>query len=800
MSAHFLFCRLPRFKHSLFAVIVSCLMLGSSFTHAAMKIDIAIVSDGPWARGAEFLTLQKNEIRDLLGKEFQVRFHEGKQYQGRWTLSSVDSAIAAALNAKDIEIVIASGVLSSQSAINWANRKRLPKPVIAPFVIDAKLQNLPRNGKTSGKHNLSYLDPITSLDRDFLAFREVTDFKHLAMVVDRLVVKSMPGLDKRVVAAAKAFDIKIDLVPADNKAKLLLKQIPSSADAVMVVPLLRFSESEIDQLAQGLIARKLPSFSVLGRNEVEQGLLASASPAADYNRVARRVALNIQQILLGRNAAELDVSFPNQFELAINMQTARAIKVWPRWSVLAEATLLHDNKPKPARNLSLASTMQEASRRNIDLLAEAYSVAANAEDVRIARGKLLPQLTASTTYGRIDRDRAVFARGQQAERFWDISLVLQQQLYHNELWAQFRIEQHSHRVREYEYDALKLDIAQAAANAYLNVLRAEALENIEQDNLRLTQANLQRAELRESIGISGLADVYRWDSAVASNRQAVLDAGAQAELARIELNRLLHLAPETYVALRDADTSDQALLLSDPRMTKYIDNPWAYATFRDFMVSEGLQRGPEIAALSAAIEAAKTAARAAMRELYTPDVVSEARLTHELSSSGAGQDLPPGADLDDTEWQVGITASIPLFAGGSRVAIKRQTQEQLEQLRLERSAVQERVEQRIRSALHLAGASYAGINLSAQAAAAAEANLEIVSDGYGRGVVSVIDLLDAQNATLVSDQAAANARYDFLIDMLEVQRAVGQYDYFLSAEQREQYFQRLEAYFAKVGQ
>ena len=66
----------------------------------------------------------------------------------------------------------------------------------------------------------------------------------------------------------------------------------------------------------------------------------------------------------------------------------------------------------------------------------------------------------------------------------------------------------------------------------------------------------------------------------------------------------------------------------------------------------------------------------------------------------------------------------------------------------------------------------AGITLSEDAAIAAARNLELVEDAYGRGTVSIIELLDAQNAAILAEEGAANAVYDFLLDLMEVERAM----------------------------
>ena len=60
-------------------------------------------------------------------------------------------------------------------------------------------------------------------------------------------------------------------------------------------------------------------------------------------------------------------------------------------------------------------------------------------------------------------------------------------------------------------------------------------------------------------------------------------------------------------------------------------------------------------------------------------------------------------------------------------------------------------------------------------------------------------MLDAQNTAVVAELDAANAVYDFLIDMMEVGRAVGRFSVLMSGEERDAFFRRLDAYFAAAG-
>ena len=145
-----------------------------------------------------------------------------------------------------------------------------------------------------------------------------------------------------------------------------------------------------------------------------------------------------------------------------------------------------------------------------------------------------------------------------------------------------------------------------------------------------------------------------------------------------------------------------------------------------------------------------------------------------------------------------LRASLPLFTGGERTSALRRTRLELSELEKRRELLAQRIEQGIRSALHRVGASSAGIDLSRVSAEASRRNLELVADAYGQGAIDIIDLLDAQNAALIADEQAANAVYDFLIDLLEAQRAAGTIPLVMNADERAAFVERLRSFFGAV--
>ena len=157
-------------------------------------------------------------------------------------------------------------------------------------------------------------------------------------------------------------------------------------------------------------------------------------------------------------------------------------------------------------------------------------------------------------------------------------------------------------------------------------------------------------------------------------------------------------------------------------------------------------------------------------------------------------------EVESFQWSVGVFATIPIFEGTAKVARQTQSAEEVARLRVQRASVSEKVDARLRVALLEMQSSLLGIDLSRQAAEAARSNLTIVTDTYRRGAATIVELLDAQRASLVADQNAANVTYQFLIDLMRVQRAVNRFDFFTTSEDTDDFFVRLAAFHQAVSQ
>jgi outer membrane protein TolC len=738
----------------------------------------------------------KEEILRVTAREFDVRFPAQMTVHGNWRVADIKRAVDTLLADPKVDLVITLG----QIATNYVCHKgKLPKPVVAPIVVDAKLQNLPLKDGSSGVKNLSYIDPFVSFERDIRVFREMVPFRSLVVLPSRNAVEAIPWFEKKFRRIAQEYTIDINIVPVEFSADQALAALPSDTDAVYLFPIPQLPPGEFRKLIYGLILRKLPSFSLLGGEDVEAGVLASAAPKSEISRLTRRIALNVQRILLGEKASTLRVAFPVGEKLTINMATGRAIGFYPSWSALTEAELLNEQVERVERRLSLERAVREDIAANLDLAAQNRNVAAGEQVVKEARSSLLPQIDLDAQGAVIDDDRAESSRGLTPERSFTGSVTATQLLYDEDSWSNYSVEKKLQTSREEQRDTVELDIIRNSAVAYLDVLRAKTLERVEKDNLRLTRANLERALVRVSIGIANRSEEFRWQSEIATNRAIVLFTQARTRQTENRLNRLLNRPLEEQFATIETDLRDPLLIVSDPRLFPYVDNPRNYRIYRDFVAEEGLEIAPELLGFDAAIAAQERILVNAKRAFWLPSFTAQGTVSELLAESGEGKRSSSQSNLDDTDWSVGVFATFPLVEGGGKFATIKRAREELSRLQLERQATGERIDQRVRSALHQTSASFPNIGLSRSAAEAARKNLELVTDQYVRGLVSIVDLLDAQNSALRTDQDAENAVYNFLIDWMDVERAAGRFDFLMTQGEREEWFQRLQEFFNTAG-
>jgi hypothetical protein len=89
--------------------------------------------------------------------------------------------------------------------------------------------------------------------------------------------------------------------------------------------MLNFPQDEFLKLVDGLAEHGIPSFSVMGCREVDDGVLGGLRPRNEVDKRARQVARNVQRILRGEKAEIIPVEFPLDERLCLNTETLQML-------------------------------------------------------------------------------------------------------------------------------------------------------------------------------------------------------------------------------------------------------------------------------------------------------------------------------------------------------------------------------------------------------------------------------------------------------------------------------------------
>ena len=760
---------------------------------------IAVLSDGIVDQGSTASRLRSlfiEELRILTEGEFKLVFPQSKQIHSSDSKDNIRTALQRLQNDPQIDMVLALGWLPSHIAASTPSKK----PTFAPFITNTKLLGLSPEGNTSGIKNLNYLSSETRFADELRSFKEVTPFTRLTLLVDKEFLELLPRVEKSIQAQAKKAGITLRFVKNIRAEEDLISQITQDTEAVMIGPLPKLKPASKKALIAGLIKRQLPAYSWMSGLSVDDGILASKHAFSHWQGLARRNALNMQAVLRGKMTRSQVVFFDKKPRLAINMATARAINISPCFDVLESAMLFNDGPDMECASLDLQSVAKTAIEQNLAIIAGKLSSEISDTNIHEARSILFPKITAQLTHVQVNADNPFVEIGLNPEIRSQASLRLEQVLFSERALTNLSIQKQLRLTRLAQQKALELDVLRNATRTYLNILIAQTRLSILKNNLSLTQAHLDLAKNRVRAGLANMAEIFRWQSEIALTRQQVLKANSAVEQTRDVLNLILHYPISERFAIQPASLNDPDLLMSQQSLLDLVTSEKEFELMNQFFVREGLLTSPKLAVITSRMDVKKIQLSSEKHSYWSPNIALFAEVSEVFDERMIQSQLGLNVSLEDlTTWQAGIRLSLPLLEGGGRQARIERSKLGLRQLHIQQQLAQESTEQEIRGRLHALHASYPAIELSQQATLAAKQSYDIVKENYINGTLRVTDLLDAQTARLVADQASANAVYTFLIDLMQLQYSIGQFDFFLNEAQKESTTKRLSEYIRSGG-
>ncbi len=743
---------------------------------AKTNYKIGLMVDNKSSETDVLLHQLQTEIKAVVGEDALITFPADQIYVNDYQLDTAKRHYQSLLQS-DIDIIIAFGVITSEVVSKQLIHR---KPTILFGAINQDYNDLDITKKTSGIKNFTYLIESESFREDLAKLKQLTNFKNIGVVVDAGVVQFL-HLQETFDHAMAGLNSEYQIIAYQTVADILAQL--DGLDALYLAGGFFLKKDEVEMLATKLIENKIPSFTLNGINQVKQGIMASHQAAGDIDQFFRRIALTVDSYVSGTALADMPVFIDYTSQLTINYNTAEAIGVPIKYSLLADTDFVGEFKNVLSKtSYNLVEVVDQVLDKNLNLEASQINIGLAAQNLATAKSSYKPSLSTALTGAYVDPELAAISSGSNPEFSSSGSLTLTQTLYSNAANANIAIQRDLLIAQKEQYNAAELDSIFDAVNAYFTVLILKTNAQSQLLNLKLTKDNLKLAKQSFEIGQSGKSDSLRFESAKAQNTQSMVEAANQLEQAYINLNQLLNNPLDYEIDIKDVQL-DQGVFenYNYDLLVQFLDDPVLRNSFIEFLIVKAKENAPELKALAANIAATDQEIKLNGRNRFLPTIALQGQYNKTFDRSGAGSLPPVGGSFLDDNYNVALTFTVPLF-NSNQFNINRQTAVlKREQLDVNKQNTELSIDLGIRSGVLRLVNEMSNIQLSEISEQTAKESLDLTMASYTNGAVNIVQLIDAQNNYINSQLAKANAIYNFLLNALQLERSMGYY-FFLNSK------------------
>ena len=148
-------------------------------------------------------------------------------------------------------------------------------------------------------------------------------------------------------------------------------------------------------------------------------------------------------------------------------------------------------------------------------------------------------------------------------------------------------------------------------------------------------------------------------------------------------------------------------------------------------------------------------------------------LTAGLGHNSTSYDDAPERDTDLNSATIGLELNVPIYTGGQISSTVKQAQYSYVIANEDLTEAFRNTESQISSGYNNVRASISSIQAYEQTVTSSASALEAVEAGFEVGTRTIVDVLDATRSLYASENQLANARYDYIINMLQLKFSAG---------------------------
>jgi len=397
------------------------------------------------------------------------------------------------------------------------------------------------------------------------------------------------------------------------------------------------------------------------------------------------------------------------------------------------------------------STIYEMAAGNDPQIAAARaSREADSYNVMMARGAMLPQAQASYTHTNteVEIDGINGLKTDYELGTFEISAGMS--IFDLNKWYTYQAARSGNDNGVYELQMAEQQLLLRTAEAYFNVLRAEDNMSTANAELKAVQRSLEQTKQRYDVGLTAITDVHQAQAAYDLSYAALLGQRANRQIQYEALEQLTG-SPVAEVSPLRADVS-----MKDPEPKD-----------SDTWVQSGMDKFPGLRMVDAQKEAARMQRNAA-RAAHMPTVELFAQYQDGDQVTLITEDP---AEVSRTSY--GLTVSIPLLAGGSLYAQTKQAAMNYAAADYNLETQRRTIKQNIRSYYLQVKNDVLNIAARQQSIRSARSALDATQTGYKVGTRNIVEVLDAQQNQYRAERDYANARYDYILNLLTLKYYAG---------------------------
>ncbi len=753
---------------------------------AAKSIELAFVFDGPSDKNEAVLKTFQQTITKSLLPDFKAVFPKDLVFTGDWSEQSAINASDKALKSR-ASMVISLGYMSSM----YLAEKNKSK-----FVVTIGEYGLRDFGSSA------FFNPLKQSVNDFILFKKlVPTQKKTAILMNTNYYALHKDWNSIINAKLKEKDVDLDFVVVPVCSKNLqasLAKIPADVDSVYVTPMFNLTVDQRKELYAYINSKKMPSFSSVGKEDVELGaLLGTSTPDVD-RKLAEATSFSIHGVLHGKAVKSEKIPFYDDKVIFYNKDTGVTLGYSAPLRLLHNAEIV-SNKPATVYDLSYVfNTLDES---NLDITRKRYLVTAARRATTAAYLKYLPTF-------RIDLGHQTY-NSAYAESYSDVptragvfTMGIDQMIYAPDLVTNIIVKHKKLKFDKAEKVLVEQNIGLETANLYIETLMMANMIKVQEEYVNEVRENLAIARVREKTGKCGKEEILRWAGEVSEAEKKLLAMIADYKNVKIHINKLLYKDQKEEFDLNPLTAADPAFFTSELHIIDHVRTPEKLNRFIDMLVEEVIYLSPETTKLRAAIGMKKAEISNYAQKFIMPNAKMSLEFSNQFDrrlpyeNAGIqqvkyqlGNAYGPWLDRDSTRFM--IAAQWKPIEGGTKIAEIARAKAELNELYAYLEQVNTEIEMNVRSVVNRAISKYFMIEKSYKAMFAEAENYQMVKAGYLKGEVPIMQIVDAQNLYMKAKVEAMNSQYDFFKELIWVQRGLVSVNWTKPLEEAKSFIKRI---------